>query len=188
MKHRAVLFSDFNCPFCYALEERLVALHLSASVDWKGVQHDPGLPEPRQIANFAVSRALEREVVHVKELAPEVDIAFPVGKPNTRRALEYSIAAVRKDAMLGLVYRHTVAREMWVNGEDISDEVLLSKIAHQLGLTDLNVSEADRAKAQQWQGEWEQVGTGAVPTLVRDDGRVLAGLASTADLQKFFTE
>ncbi|UXR64005.1 DsbA family protein [Bdellovibrio bacteriovorus] len=188
MKHRAVLFSDFNCPFCYALEERLVALHLSSSVDWKGVQHDPDLPEPRQIATYSLSRALEREVVHVKELAPEVDIAFPVGKPNTRRAIEYSIAAARLDAMLGLVYRHTIAREMWVNGEDISDEALLAKLGHQLGLNNLAVSEVDRVLAQMWRTEWEQLGTGAVPTLVRDDGKVLAGLVSTADLQKFFSE
>lgn len=188
MKHRAVLFSDFNCPFCYALEERLVALRLSASVEWKGVQHDPDLPAPRQIANFSQSRTLEREVVQVKELAPEVDIAFPVGKPNTRHALEYSIAAARKDTMLGLVYRHTIAREMWVNGEDISDETLLAKIGHQLGLEDLNVEEADCAQARKWQSEWEQIGTGAVPTLVRDDGKILVGLAGTADLQKFFTE
>jgi len=31
------LFTDLNCPFCYATEQRLEALGVSAQVAWRGV-------------------------------------------------------------------------------------------------------------------------------------------------------
>ncbi|MFV8258509.1 hypothetical protein ACNQKP_11915 [Bdellovibrio bacteriovorus] len=102
MRHKAILYSDFNCPFCYALEERLV----------------------------------------VKNLMPEIDIAFPIGKPNTLKAIQYSIAASRHEPLLGLVFRHTLAREFWVNGEDISDEAFIKTVAHQFQFDSLRVDSA----------------------------------------------
>lgn len=72
MKHKAILYSDFNCPFCYALEERLVGLHLAAFVEWRGVQHAPEMPVPMQLANLGLSQSIEREVVMVKTFQMKV--------------------------------------------------------------------------------------------------------------------
>lgn len=188
MKHKAVLYSDFNCPFCYALEERLVALRLAAFVEWRGVQHAPELTVPMQLANLGFAQSIEREVVMVKELMPEIDIAFPIGKPNTLKAIQYSIAASRQDPLLGLVFRHTLAREFWVNGEDISDEAIIKNVAHQFQLDSLRVDSAAESEADRWQREWQHLGTGAVPTLVRDDGETLTGLQSVEALKGFFGE
>ena len=33
--------TDFNCPFCYALNERLHAMNLEDRVEFRSVQHDP---------------------------------------------------------------------------------------------------------------------------------------------------
>ncbi|WP_295900901.1 DsbA family protein [uncultured Bdellovibrio sp.] len=186
MRYRANLYSDLNCPFCYALEERLVALHLNSLVEWRGVQHSQGLSVPMEIANYSLSRALEREVLQVREVAPEIEISFPLGKPNTLRAIQYVIAAQKKDAMLALVYRHTLGREFWVNGEDISNEKLLIDLARDLGMPDLRVDTASESLADVWQREWELLGTGSVPTLQREDGEVAVGLMSIEDLKKFF--
>ena len=46
MNQPFTLFSDFNCPFCYALHERLHRLQLLDHCAWKGVQHAPYLPIP----------------------------------------------------------------------------------------------------------------------------------------------
>ncbi|WP_413613278.1 DsbA family protein [Bdellovibrio sp. HCB-110] len=186
MRYRANLYSDLNCPFCYALEERLVALRLTSLVEWRGVQHAGELPVPMEIANYSLSRALEKEVVMVKSLAPELDISFPLGKPNTLRAIQYVISAQQRDPMLALVYRHTLAREFWVNGEDISNETLLVNLARELGMPDLTIDKASESIADRWQREWEHLGTASVPTLQREDGEVAVGLMSNEDLKKFF--
>jgi predicted DsbA family dithiol-disulfide isomerase len=41
-----VLYSDFNCPFCYAFGERIMALGMVHRIDWRGVQHAPTFPLP----------------------------------------------------------------------------------------------------------------------------------------------
>ncbi len=186
MRYHAILYSDLNCPFCYALEERLVGQHLLELVEWRGVQHAPHLPVPMEIANLSLSRALEREVLSVRELAPEIEITFPLGKPNTSRALHYIIAAHHQDPMLALVYRHTICREFWVNGEDISDEGLLVTLARDLGMPDLGVNSATESLAHRWQREWEHLGTRSVPTLLREDGVIALGLLSIEQLKEFF--
>lgn len=185
MKHQVTLFSDFNCPFCYALEERLVALNLSAQIRWQGVQHAPELPMPLQLANQSFAAAIEKEVLMVKNLMPEIDISFPLGKPNTLNAIQYSIAALRQNTMLGLVYRNTLAREFWVQGEDISDESVLRNVAQQLSLS-LSIDSADRNLAEAWQKEWQELAVGAVPVLLRDDGKLALGLQPVETLQSFF--
>ncbi|AFY01208.1 DsbA family oxidoreductase [Bdellovibrio bacteriovorus] len=188
MKHKAILYSDFNCPFCYALEERLVGLRLAPSVEWRGVQHAPQMPVPMQLANLGFAQSIEREVVMVKDLMPEIDIAFPIGKPNTLKAIQYSIAASRHEPLLGLVFRHTLAREFWVNGEDISDEAFIKTVAHQFQFDSLRVDSAAESEADRWQREWQHLGTGSVPTLVRDDGEILMGLQPVEVLKAFFGE
>jgi hypothetical protein len=34
-----IVYADFNCPFCYALNERLHAMGLGERVDFRSVQH-----------------------------------------------------------------------------------------------------------------------------------------------------
>ena len=38
-----IVYGDFNCPFCYALNERLHAHNRSATISWASVQHIPGI-------------------------------------------------------------------------------------------------------------------------------------------------
>jgi predicted DsbA family dithiol-disulfide isomerase len=40
------LYSDFNCPFCYAMYERLHEMNLLNRCKWRGVQHAPHLSKP----------------------------------------------------------------------------------------------------------------------------------------------
>ena len=88
------LYSDFNCPFCYAMHERLHALGVMDRISWQGVQHAPHLPVP--MAGWAghLAAELKQEVQMVRRLAPELPIAVPPGKPNTGRAI--AAAAMRR--------------------------------------------------------------------------------------------
>lgn len=186
MSFQAVLYSDLNCPFCYALEERLVAAGALTLVEWRGVQHEPGLPAPMEIATYKLSRTLEKEVLTVRETAPEVEIFFPLGKPNTSLAIEYVAAAQKRDAMLAALYRHTLAREFWVHGSDLSDEKLLQAWGQEVGLPFLSSDKESHETALIWQSEWEKLGTGSVPTLQREDGALAVGLMSVESIREFF--
>lgn len=182
---KAILYSDLNCPFCYALEERLVALNLMSQIEWRGVQHSAGLQVPMQIPSLSESQALEKEVLSVRNLAPEIEINFPVGKPNTLRAILSVIAATEKDSILGQIYRHTLAREFWVNGNDISDSDVLNACAESVGLNNVIIDSKSEGLADRWQREWEALPVQVVPVLVLPDGTQKMGLAESTQLTEF---
>jgi hypothetical protein len=65
----ATLYADLNCPHSYALTARLEVLGLMHRCDWRGVQHDPGLPVPARLGDRRVMRALEDDVDAVRRAA-----------------------------------------------------------------------------------------------------------------------
>ena len=91
------LFSDFNCPFCYALHERLHDLKLIDRCEWRGVQHAPQLPRPMKPWQGSLGVELWHEVTVVQRLAPGLPIAPPPGKPNTKPAIEGAVALLSRD-------------------------------------------------------------------------------------------
>ena len=93
------LYSDFNCPFCYAMHERLHSLGVMDRISWQGVQHAPHLPVP--MAGWAghLAAELKQEVQMVRRLAPELPVAVPPGKPHTGRAIAASARALHIDPL-----------------------------------------------------------------------------------------
>ncbi|KAA0273285.1 MAG: hypothetical protein EDQ89_05320, partial [Acidobacteria bacterium] len=122
-----ILYSDFNCPYCYATHERLERLGLHDRVRWRGVQHSPELPRPMRAAAGPFAAELAREVESIRLRAPEVPIELPTGKPNTGPAIELA-AAAGGEAAGGLVLG--LYRRFWRDGEDLSDpDVLAAALA-----------------------------------------------------------
>jgi 2-hydroxychromene-2-carboxylate isomerase len=186
----ALLYSDLNCPFSYALTARLGALGLDARVEWRGVQHDPTLPVPARVGDRRVIRALEDDVDTVRMQAPEVEIAPPPVKPNTRRAIAAVAAVQRQHAPRAAEYRQALATALWVRGEDISNGAVINAIAAQSrvpGWVDLGGPAGNRL-ADEWDMDWVTRRLGGVPRLVRPDGRVLWGLASAESITEFFAQ
>jgi predicted DsbA family dithiol-disulfide isomerase len=181
----ALLFSDFNCPFCYALGERVEQAGLSGRVAWRGVQHAPHLPEPMAPAGPGLSQELSQEVEGIRRLASEVPIALPKGKPNTRRPIERVAAALARDPAKAHALELRLYRELWRNGTDISRPEVLEALAQEHGLGGLSVSAEAERTATAWQRAWELSGARGVPALIRQDGARLVGLAKAEDLKKF---
>src|SRR5579871_6663497 len=90
-KTRYLLYSDFNCPFCYALHGRLHHMKVLDRCEWRGVQHAPHLPRPMKPWQGTRGAELRHEVEVVRRLAPGLQIALPAGKPNTRPSIETAI-------------------------------------------------------------------------------------------------
>lgn len=184
----ALLFADLNCPFSFALTERLFALGLDERVEWRGVQHDPSLPVPARLGDRRVLRALEDDVDAVRAQSPELALIVPPVKPNSRRAIAAVAAVHRQHAERARRFRRGLGAALWQRGEDISDGAVINAVAAWAGVpgwVDLDGPAGIRL-ADDWDMDWMTRRLGGVPRLVRPDGRVLWGLAANNELVDFF--
>ena len=189
MSNGTILFSDFNCPFCYAMHERLHEMNLLARCEWRGVQHASHLPRPMKPWQGALGAELRHEVAVVERLAPGLPIALPPGKPNTRPAIEQAVALLRRDRALGMAFVRETYRAFWCDGKDISDPAVLRQLVEQVGgsLEDSGtINGEDRRVVQEWEAAWHSTGQAGVPLMVSSDGYLLVGCAASDDIRRFF--
>lgn len=181
---RVLLFSDFNCPFCYALHERLHDLNLIDGCEWRGVQHAPYLPRPMKPWSGSLGAELQHEVSMVQRLAPGLPIALPPGKPNTLPAILLAVALLRKDLRSGMEFVRRTYHAFWCDGQDISDPAVLKNLAGEHGVEESD--EDDHAIAQKWETAWHATGQNGVPILASPDGEVLVGCVPVEHVRQFF--
>jgi len=180
-----VLYSDFNCPFCYAFGEQVIALNFADRIEWRGVQHAPHLPIPMAQVGPTFASELAREVQFVQRLAPEVPIALPRGKPNTGPAILAVAAAMNIDPRKTHRLAMSLYRVFWQHGTDISDPSVIRELADQADLADLsNTPDAVKTVAA-WHEAWMDRGVGSVPDLLRQDGESITGLVDLDTLRRF---
>ena len=181
----AVLYSDPNCPFCYAMEERVHALGLADRVQWRGAQHAPHLPAPMLSSSHPAGEDLEGEVRAIRALAPEVEITVPPGKPSTALAIRWGAAALDRDPVAGRAFVHELYRAVWIRGADLSDPLVLAGLAAASGLPGLDPGPEAERTAAAWQEAWHDTGRPGVPQLISEDGQLRNGLADLAVIEDF---
>ena len=179
------LYSDFNCPFCYALHERLQDLGLLDRCEWRGVQHAPHLPRPMRPWQGSLGAELKHEVTVVQRLAPDLPISLPSGKPNTLPAIDQAAALLRQDIQLGMDFVKRTYRAFWCEGQDISDPQVLKQLAGG-GFTG-EVDDESRVIAQKWETAWHATGQSGVPLVVSPDGDLLVGCVPADQVKSFFS-
>jgi predicted DsbA family dithiol-disulfide isomerase len=179
------LFTDLNCPFCYATEQRLEQLGVAGTIAWRGVEHEPELPVPMALDNLEIAAELDEEVQSVRARAPEVAIAVPPGKANTAAGLLATAAALRIDPARGASFRQAVYRAFWRDGRDVSDPAVLEALARDHGLPALQTRPEDAVTVASWRIEWERSPLRGVPLLIRDDGETVYGLKDIETLARF---
>jgi predicted DsbA family dithiol-disulfide isomerase len=187
MNHAAgafLLYSDFNCPFCYALHERLHDLNVIDRCEWRGVQHAPHLPRPMKPWSGALGAELKHEVSVVQRLAPGLPISLPPGKPNTRPAIEQAVGLLRTDRARGMEFVRKVYRAFWCDGKDISDASVLSLLAD--GSLPVGYAEDSQRTAQEWEAAWHAIGRAGVPLIVSPEGDLLVGCVPEESVRRFF--
>ena len=183
------LFSDFNCPFCYAMHERLHGLGLMDHVSWHGVQHARHLRVPMATWSGHLAVELKQEVEVVRRLAPELPITTPRGKPNSGRALAAAARALTLDPIRGQAYIRSLHRLFWVEGQDISDENLLQREADRHGYVSVQIVGARAIESapvlRAWETLWVETEHQGVPLLERPDHALLVGLMPVDAVQRF---
>ncbi len=189
--NRCRLYSDFNCPFCYAMHERLYALGVMEQISWQGVQHAPHLPEPMAVWAGHLRAELKQEVEMVRRLAPEVSISLPAGKPNTALAIAAAARALRLDPPRAGDFIRSLYRLFWIDGADLSDQRIVQVEAERFGFagTELAGSAAPPVERilDEWRDRWEQTEHQGVPLLQRPDQQMLVGLMPQETLRHFLT-
>jgi len=180
-----VAYTDPNCPFCFATEERLHALGVAERVEWRGVEHAPGLPVPMVRTDRPGGEDLGAEVEAIRQLAPEVPIAVPPGKPSTALVIAWAAAALAEDPVAGRAFVLGTYRALWTRGDDLSDPSVLEGLAVAHGLPGRPPGPAAAETAAGWRADWRATGLPGVPVLLREDGRVVYGLADAARLRAF---
>jgi predicted DsbA family dithiol-disulfide isomerase len=179
-----LLYSDFNCPFCYALHERLHDLNVIERCEWRGVQHAPHLPRPMKSWSGSLGAELRHEVSVVQRLAPGLPIALPPGKPNTLPAIRQAVGLLLVDRAQGMAFVRNVYRAFWREGQDISDPSVLSR------LSEVAFPSADNDNnlrtAQEWEAAWHETGQAGVPLIVSPKGDLLVGCVPVERVSRFF--
>jgi predicted DsbA family dithiol-disulfide isomerase len=182
-----ILYSDFNCPFCYAMHERLYEMNLLDRCEWRGVQHAPHLSKPMARWSGTLAAELRHEVTLVQRLAPRVPISLPPGKPNTRDAIELAAALLRQEVGRGMECVREAYRLFWCAGQDLSDPAVLDRLAKASGGQPAAIGPGAASPMQvmsQWEEQWRATGESGVP-LLAPDGRVVVGLVSQDDIRQF---
>jgi predicted DsbA family dithiol-disulfide isomerase len=188
---RNLLYSDFNCPFCYAMHERLHELSLLSLCEWRGVQHASHLPRPMKPWQGSLGAELRHEVAVVQRLAPGLPIALPPGKPNTKLAIEQAVGLLRRDPSHAMAFVRETYRAFWCEGKDISDSGVLRQLVEQVGGSVESMGSIDgedRRMAQGWESAWHATGQAGVPLIVSPEGELLVGCAPEEQIRQFFNQ
>jgi predicted DsbA family dithiol-disulfide isomerase len=184
---KLVVYGDLNCPFCFALEERLTARGIEKNVEWQLVEHAPQLPTRQELATEAELEELECELNALVERAPDVVIHAPPFRPNSRRAIEAVAEALRIDHERGDALRRRLFRALWLEGRDIADEAVVAELALAAGLPKPGTTHAAAAAddAKRWTETWRATNWNRIPCMITDAETKLLGLAPVQRLELF---
>lgn len=184
--NRFLLYSDFNCPFCYALHERLHELGVIDRCEWRGVQHAPYLPRPMKPWSGSLGAELRHEVSMVQRLASGLPIALPPGKPNTLPAIGQAVSLLQKDVQSGMEFVRRTYRAFWCDGRDISAPEVIQELSGESPASEIDA--ASLAMAQRWETAWHATGQAGVPLIVSPSGDLLVGCVPVEQVRRFFAE
>ena len=178
------VYGDFNCPFCYALSERLQIYAREFRIRWMSIQHLPFVDSAAP--SFQEQTQLTAEVSAVRKRAPEVQIITPPSRPNTKLANLFMAAADRAgDPNIGS-FRNLVFRALWRDGLDISDIRILARLAERAGLGIIEPGDDEQKLTAAWQQMWEKGDFDRrVPSMENGQGGRMLGFPAIPRLMPF---
>lgn len=179
------VYADFNCPFCYALHERLFALGLEHQVDFRLIQHLPEIQGGK--IDLEMLSALTAEVAEVRRRAPSTEINLPMFRPNTAAPTALSYAMSRKDPVQAVQLRRRIYRAFWVDGQDISDADTLARLLLDLELEIASPIAMTNQELAAWQSEWSNntAFDRHLPVIISENGETVVGPLFESELNAF---
>jgi len=160
-----IIYADFTSAYCYLASLRADRLMAAGRdpVDWRAVEHRPGLARPGVQLSGTAQLIRGRELAAARcLLAPreEFEARNPRFLPNTRSAnAAYAIAHAHG---LGDEARRALFDAYWVQGLHIGDPDVVQRLLP----TTLNPSWSTRTHTRDWQTEWLNLATCVDLTIV----------------------
>jgi predicted DsbA family dithiol-disulfide isomerase len=180
-----VAYGDLNCPFCYALEERLAARSVEHQVEWRLVEHAPELPVEPSGAQPGQLEELGRELEALVERAPDVRIRRPPFRPSSGRAIRAVAEACEIDPPRAWLLRLSLFRALWRDGRNIADPQVIDALVERAGLPPLRGTTEAVETAARWTREWREARYERIPVMVSDVDTTLLGLVPVRQLELF---
>jgi diguanylate cyclase (GGDEF)-like protein len=180
-----VVYADFNCPFCYALNELLHVAGLDDQVDYRSVQHAPAASSEN--VEIAVLIGLSRKVAEVRRRAPSVQIALPLFRPGTAAAAQLLDRVSRQSPRLASRLRRAIFRALWVEGLDISLPEVLDSLLAQQDIHPESATTGSNDSLSAWQSEWDNDSEfkGNIPVVISEQDEKVIGFPFESELNTF---
>jgi diguanylate cyclase (GGDEF)-like protein len=179
------VYADFNCPFCYALNERLFAMNLEHQVDFRMIQRTPDIQRGR--ITLELLGELTAEVAEVRYRSPSTEINVPMFRPSSAAAstLVYTIGS--DDLIEAVQLRRRIYRALWVDGLDISKPDTLASLLLELDIELPPSSLPSNDELTAWQSEWANNSefNRNIPVIISEQGETLIGFPLEPELGGF---
>lgn len=133
-----IAYGDLNCPFCFALHERLLAWNLLDRIEWRLIVHAPELSS----STFSMEdqSLLANEVFSIHHRAPDVPVNLPQTRPGSEMATQFMHVLDGLPIEQQVLVRVALYRALWVEGENIADAEALQAVIDRAGLSDIRKS------------------------------------------------
>ncbi len=179
------VYADFNCPFSYALSERLHLSGLEQQVDFRMIQREPQL-RCGQI-DLELLAELTSEVAEVRRRAPSTEINVPMFRPGSAAASALVYAVSRQDPSAATQLRRRIFRALWVEGMDISRPGMLASLLLELDIDLPSPDSSSNEELSAWQSEWANNTEFArhLPVVISECGETLIGFPLEPELESF---
>lgn len=185
LSSRVVVISDFNCPYCFTLNEWLGSLGLADAVRWVGVEHKPHLPHRLSDANRPDDRAtLIREVEDVSRRAPEVGVTLPPVWLNSHTALLMQAVLEDEHPQLAHRVRQCLFRGFWRWGLDLSAAAVIADCLRQVDLAPPEIGALEEQELAEITAWWAQA-LDRIPCMLAPTGARHLGLQDRAAVEAF---
>ena len=168
---RIIVISDFNCPYCFTLNEWLFELGASDRVRWVGIEHRPELPVSGKNSP-PEQHTLTAEVKDVQVRAPEVRVSLPDTWINSHHALLYQNALEDDDPERAPALRRAIFKAYWHEGKLISEEDTIKQLFLDRGLS---LPELEPEYLQEL-SEWWKISLDRIPCMIAPTGVAHFGL------------
>ena len=180
-----VVYVDFSCPFCHALNERIIALELDDRVSFRNVQHAPLVSSSQ--TGFETLSGLSAEVAEICRRAPSTQINIPLFRPNSGPASTLVYRVARIDPAAATRLRTRIFRSLWSDGEDISDIALLMSLAQELEIEVPDETASDVDELAKWQIAWDsnQEFERKIPIIISASGETVVGFPLEPEVDGF---
>ena len=182
-----IAYVDFNCPYCFALHERVQRWNLGDKVTWCMIEHSSHILDGP--FDLHQEQLLTTEVVEVHHRAPDVDLMLPSQRCRSTFATRLQAYVQREYPDKLHTFRSDVFRALWQQGKDIGEHASLLELleSHDIPPMFLEFCEEEPPEITASQKAWQEGDyDSSIPVLTDPvSGRVLIGLPDERTLKAF---